>query len=132
MGLALTGCGGDARSPLDISEGADRPSGRSSSTSAVVGTWQVTLLVAVAGDLQEWTTRWRFGPDRTCAFDRTTLSLVEGVRRTVSRTCSWIDRGTAVEVRYDDTGLTQSLPYEVPAFDRRRLILEGVEYHRIE
>lgn len=130
VGALLSGCGGEPRSPVGLFE-PDRPTGRSSSASPVIGTWQVTLLISVTGDLQEWTTRWQFNPSRTCGFERTTFSFVEGIRRTVSRTCTWTDRGTAVEVRYDDTGVSQTLPYEIPAFDIRRLILEGVEYQRV-
>jgi hypothetical protein len=97
----------------------------------VIGAWRVVLIISVSADLQQWETEWRFGADRRCRFDRTTFSVVEGIRRTVTRSCSYIDRGDALEVRYDETGNTERLPYQFPAFDRNRLILEGVEYERI-
>jgi hypothetical protein len=129
--MLAAGCGGEPRSPVGLFEPGERPSGRSSSASPVVGAWQVTLLVSVQADLQEWTTRWQFDADRRCAFRRTTFSAVEGVRRTVERECTWVDRGGVLEVRYSDTGHTDRLPYSVPAFDTRRLVLEGVEYQRV-
>jgi hypothetical protein len=105
--------------------------GRAAGTSPVVGTWQTTIVLFVAGDLQEWVTRWRFDKDRRCGFERTTFSFVEGIPRTVARSCTYRDLGTVVEVRYDRTGDIQQLPYRFPDFSNRRLILEGVEYERI-
>jgi hypothetical protein len=133
-GLALAGviagCGGEPRSPIGIFEPPDRPPGRSSTASAVVGTWRVTLIIVVQSDLQEWTTTWRFGSDGRCDFQRETLSAAEGVRRTVARACTYVDRSSQVDVTYDD-GERTALPYEIPAFSNQRLILEGVEYERI-
>lgn len=125
-------CAGEPRDPIGILEPPDRPSGRTGTSSQVVGTWRAVIVIAVGDDLQEWTTEWRFAPDRTCRFERDTLSLVEGVRRLVIRECTYVDRGNRVDVTYDDTDETESLPYEFPDLGTERLLIQGVEYERIE
>jgi len=131
VALALIGCEGHPRDPIGLGDPLDHPSGRSSSPSAVVGTWRADLLVTIDGDLQRWTTTWRFGADRGCDFKRVTLSLVEGIPRTVERSCTYLDQGTALEVKYTDATASSTLPYEIPPFSTDQLILEGVEYDRI-
>ncbi|MGE0553502.1 MAG: hypothetical protein AB7R55_08725 [Gemmatimonadales bacterium] len=131
LALALSACEGQPRDPFGLGDAGDRPSGRSSSPSPVVGTWEVVLVVNADTDVQRWTTTWRFGSDRTCDFKRVTLSLVEGISRTVERSCRYVDRGGTLEVSYADGTAPSSLPYEIPAFSNDRLILEGVEYERV-
>jgi len=131
LALTLSACEGQPRDPFGLGGDTDRPSGRSSSPSPVVGTWNVVLVISVDSDLQQWTTTWRFGSDRTCDFTRVTLSLVEGISRTVERSCTYVDRGGTLEVSYTDGTAPSTLPYEIPAFSTDRLILEGVEYERI-
>jgi len=113
--------------------GPSRPLGQGSNTSnsPLVGTWEVTLIVSVDGDLQTWTTNWQFRSDRTCTWRQIIESAVEGLSREEVRDCTWTDANSAVTVVYLDTGASETLPYSFPTFDTSRLILQGVEYLRL-
>lgn len=97
---------------------------------ALVGTWQVTLLVDAGGDLQTWTTRWRFAADGSCEFTRTIRSVLEGLDRITARPCRWTTANARVTVVYTADGSAAQLPYAFAALDPDRLVLEGVEYAR--
>jgi hypothetical protein len=53
----------------------------SGASSTLVGTWRVQLVVQVPGDVQTWTTTWRFDTDGTCHQTQVTESLAEGIPR---------------------------------------------------
>ena len=99
-------------------------------SSPLVGTWQVILLVTTDGDVQRWTTRWTFEASGKCHFQRTVVSLAEGIPRTVDRDCTYVDQSTAVKVTYLDTQTEADVPYEVPLNSTTTLLIEGVEYER--
>jgi hypothetical protein len=105
--------------------------GTSGSTSSLVGTWEVTLIVTVAEDIQTWTTRWEFRADRTCTWRQRVVSALEGIPREELRTCEWVDANGEITVTWDDTGGVDIMEYSFAAFDRDRLLLQGVEYQRI-
>lgn len=129
-GLAI-GCSGQARDPFGLGDDEGGTSGRSNRPSPLIGTWQVVVVVATESDVQQWRTRWSFGTDASCQFERTTLSLVEGISRTVRRECSYVDRGQEAFVTYTDR-TTATLPYSAPLNSTRFLIIEGLQYERIE
>jgi hypothetical protein len=124
------GCSGQPRHPFGIADDDGSTPVRSVRPSPLIGTWQVILLVDAETDIQEWRTRWTFRSDGSCRFQRTTMSLVEGISRTVTRDGSYLDRGTEAAVTFDD-GTTATLPYSVPLNSTRVLIIEGLQYERI-
>ena len=105
--------------------------GGSTGVSPVIGTWQVVLVITVPGDIQTWTTTWRFDAAGTCHLTRTSFSLLEGFPRTTERDCRFLLSGGNVVVTYSDSNATQSLPYSFAGFSPDRLVLEGIEYRRI-
>jgi len=115
----------------DDSEPVDRPSGRSNRPSPLIGTWRVFILIDSGYDIQEWVTTWKFSQDLRCSFERSTYSYIEGIRRVVNRTCTYVDQNSTAIVTYSGNAGTQSLPYSVPLNSPNRLILEGIEYERI-
>lgn len=105
--------------------------GGTSGSSAVVGEWEITLVVFVEGDVQNWTTNWIFRPDGTCRFRQTTESGVEGVPRVEQRSCTWRTANGMLTVTYTDTGQVLAMKFDFAAFDPNRLVLDGYEYKRI-
>ena len=106
--------------------------GNTGSNSAIVGEWEVVLIVNEGGDFQVWTTNWIFRPDRTCRYHQTIESTLEGVTRERVRTCIWRESNFTLIVTYDDTGASDTMDLEFPGFDGDRMILQGVEYLRID
>jgi hypothetical protein len=98
--------------------------------SALVGTWQTVLVIEVPGDLQTWTTTWRFDADGTCRQTLVTESLAEGFPRTTERACTWTTSSGEVAISFVGGG-TQTLDFSFAAFDPDRLVLDGFEYQRL-
>ena len=105
--------------------------GTNISRNALVGEWEVVLIVNEGGDFQVWTTNWIFAPDHTCRWRQSIESTLEGVTRERFRTCIWTTSNNTVIVTYDDTGASATMDLEFPTFDGDRIILQGVEYQRI-
>ena len=124
------GCSGQSRDPLGISDGDDGSTVRSTRVSPLIGTWQVVLLVETSADVQRWQTQWSFTSNGHCHFERTSISLVEGISRTVTRDCTYVDRGQEAAVTFTDQSTAQ-LPYSVPLNSTRFLIIEGLQYERV-
>jgi hypothetical protein len=103
---------------------------RSARPSPLIGTWQAVLLIETESDIQRWQTRWTFKADTQCHFERTTISLSEGISRTVARDCTYQDRGQEAAVTFTDR-TTATLPYTVPLNSTRFLIIEGIQYERV-
>ena len=122
-------CRGLPRDPVGLGED-DPNSVGGARPSPLVGTWQVILLIDAGADLQRWTTRWTFQPSGQCHLNRKIDSQLEGTSRTSDRDCTYIDRGSLVEVTYLDTRSTVAMPYSVPLNSTTRLVIEGVEYER--
>ena len=133
MALAgVPGCGSD---PSGL--GTDRPgsgfgsgTGSSGSASAVVGTWRAMVVVQVPGDLQTWTTTWRFDAAGTCRETRVTESLAEGFPRTTDLACTWTSTDTAITVTFADGGGTLVMQFSFAGLSPDRLLLDGFEYRR--
>lgn len=105
--------------------------GGASNSPAVLGEWEVILLVSVEGDLQTWTTNWLFRAGQTCRFQQTTKSLVEGVPRVELRACTWRTGNGRLTVTFTDTGEVLPMEFEFAALDPDRLVLDNIEYHRV-
>ena len=106
--------------------------GSGNNSLAVVGTWETTIIISVEGDLQNWTTRWEFdAAGRTCRYTQTTESLVEGFPRIKTRPCTWTTANGIVTVTYTDNGEVLAMTYEFASLDPNRLVLQDIEYHRV-
>ena len=140
MGLALliplllaSGACSDAVGP-----GNDRPgggfgsgaSGGGGSSSTLVGAWQAVVVVQVPGDIQTWTTTWRFDAEGTCRETRVTESLAEGFPRTTDLACTWSNSDTQLTVTFADGGGTLVMQYSFAGLSPDRLLLDGFEYQR--
>jgi hypothetical protein len=97
---------------------------------ALTGTWQTVLVVQVADDFQTWTTTWRFAAAGTCRQTVVTESLAEGFPRTATRDCTWRTNDGAVAITFAAGG-TVSFDFSFAALDPARLVLDGLEYHRV-
>jgi hypothetical protein len=125
-------CRGEILETPLISEPPNNPPGRSGGSSSLVGVWiatdssTVTDSVAVS---QVVSTRWQFSSDNTCSYQQTTTITPPGSVTTVTRTCTYNDRGSVVSVSYDD-GSSEDLPYSVPSGSTDQLVLGGITYTR--
>lgn len=116
--------------------GSDRPndnggvSGGDGPTENLVGTWRTVVVVDVPGDIQTWTTTWRFEPDGTCLQTVQTESLAEGFPRVTERPCTFVAGDFEVTVAFAGGG-TLEFAYSFADFSPDRLILDGFEYERL-
>jgi hypothetical protein len=129
--LALAGCSGDPLEPR-----TDQPGGNHTGTSggspaaSIVGAWQTVVVIQVPGDLQTWTTTWRFESDGTCRQTVVSESLAEGFPRTTERTCTYTISGSSIIIAYLGGG-ELTFEFSFAGFSPDRLILDGFEYQRI-
>ena len=133
MILLLAACDGHPTSPPTGQAGGGNDSGASGGGgggSALVGSWQTVVLIEVPGDLQTWTTTWRFDPAGTCRQTVITESLAEGFPRTTERTCTWSTNSGEVAISYVGGG-TVTFDFSFAALDPNRLVLDGFEYQRL-
>ena len=100
------------------------------SPSPLIGDWQTAVLIQVSGDLQRWTTTWRFDASASCRQTIVTESLAEGFPRTTARSCTYRTNGSSVAVTYAD-GATLTFDYSFAGFSPDRLVLDGYEYQRL-
>ncbi len=125
-------CRGELRDQILISEPPNNPPGISGGSSPLIGDWVATDSSTTADSVaqtQTVTTRWRFSSDNSCSFRQTTALTPGGTSQTVSRTCTYADRGSTASVTYDD-GSSEDLPYSVPSGTTNKLVLGGIEYDR--
>lgn len=127
----LLACAGQPRSIFGIEDGRDHGSVGGRAPAPLIGSWRAVIVIAAGGDIQEWTTVWRFAVDGQCHLTKTARSLAEGITRTTERDCTFVDRGTAVEVTYADTKDVTTMPYSVPLNSTTHLVIEGIDYERI-
>ena len=131
--LLLTACNGDPTGPRTGQTGGGNglgASGGSGGESALIGTWQTVVVIEVPGDLQTWTTTWRFDPAGTCRQTVVTESLAEGFPRTTERTCTWTTNSGEVAISFVGGG-TLTFDFSFAALDPDRLVLDGFEYQRL-
>jgi hypothetical protein len=132
--LIAAGCGGEptaatpggAIMPPTIGAG-----GRSSSPGAIVGSWQRTTILQLAGDLQRTTTTWRFDADGSCAETVATLDLIEDIPRSETHPCTWRPDVTDVAITF--AGATAEVRFSVAfdGFSPDRLLLDGLLFDRV-
>ena len=128
VALACGGGGGpaDPRPPDDNGGTA----GGGTGAELLVGTWRAAAVVEVPGDLQTWTTTWRFDEDGRCRQSVETESVVEGVPRVTERRCTYVAGDFEVTVAFEGAG-TLELAYGFADFSPDRLVLDGFEYERL-
>jgi hypothetical protein len=88
------------------------------------------VVIEVPGDLQTWTTTWRFDPDGDCLQTVETLSLAEGFPRVTERPCTFVAGDFEITVSFTGGG-TLDFEYSFADFSPDRLILDGFEYDRL-
>jgi hypothetical protein len=137
LGLALSlcltllpACGDGGPAGIDRPDGNGGVSGGDGSIEQLVGTWRTVVVVDVPGDIQTWTTTWRFEPDGTCLQTVETESLAEGFPRVTERTCSFVAGDFEVTITFAGGG-TLEFQYSFADFSPDRLILDGFEYARL-
>lgn len=133
MTLLLAACSGEALAPrFDRPGGGFGPgsSGGGVTTAALVGTWRTVVVIEVPGDIQTWTTTWRFDADATCRQTIVTESLAEGFPRTTSRACTWTVNDGRVAISFPGGG-TLTFDFSFAGLSSDRLVLDGFEYQRL-
>ncbi len=118
--VVLAACSGDpvANTPETGPVPGQNPGGgtsRSGGSSTLVGTWRIQLVVQVPGNVQTWTTTWRFDADGTCHQTMVTESSAEGVPHARERDCTFTVNGE----------------FSFAGFSSNRLVLDGFEYERL-
>jgi hypothetical protein len=132
--IALVLLAGCSAQPLE--PGTDRPGGNQTGTSgggvsaSIVGGWQAVVVIQVPGDLQTWTTTWRFDVAGTCRQTVVTESLAEGFPRTTERACTYTTSGSSITIAYTGGG-ELTFEFSFAGFSTDRLVLDGFEYQRI-
>ena len=97
-----------------------------------MGEWETVLVIWLDTDVQTWTTNWVFRRDGTCRYRQTVHSVLEDATRVKLRDCAYTLNGPAVTITFLDTGALLTTPHSFAALSRDRLILEGIEYRRIQ
>ena len=134
MILLLAACDADPVAPP-----TGRPSGGSGPTSGggsggsatLVGSWRSVTVIEVPGDLQTWTTTWRFDAEGTCRQTVITESLAEGFPRTTERSCTWTVNDGQVIISFVGGG-TLAFDFSFAGLSPDRLVLDGFEYQRLD
>jgi hypothetical protein len=129
--LLLAGCTGEALAPRTDQPGGGFGTGTSGGGGAasLVGVWRSVVVIEVPGDLQTWTTTWRFDADGACRQTVITESLAEGFPRTTERACTWAATGGEVTISFVGGG-TLTFDFSFAGFSPDRLVLDGFEYQR--
>jgi hypothetical protein len=128
--MLLPACGDGGPAGTDRPDGNDGVSSGDGPTERLVGTWRTVVVVEVPGDIQTWTTTWRFEPDGACLQTVERESLAEGFPRITERPCTFVAGDVEVTVGFTDGG-TLVLECSFADFSPDRLILDGFEYERL-
>ena len=104
---------------------------RRAAAPTLVGTWRPSRVIEVPGDLQTWTTTWRFDADGTCRQTVVTESLAEGFPRTTERTCTWTANDSQVTISFVGRRHARPSTSRSPGSSPDRLVLDGFEYQRL-
>jgi hypothetical protein len=95
-----------------------------------VGSWRSVTVIEVPGDLQTWTTTWRFDAAGTCDQTVVTESLAEGFPRTTERSCTWSVNDGQVIIAFLGGGAL-AFDFSFVGLSPDRLVLDGFEYQRL-
>jgi hypothetical protein len=127
---ALGACGGDG--PTGTARPGDDTGlgGGDGLAARVVGTWRNVVIVELPGDLQTWTTVWRFDAVGTCLRTVEIESLAEGFPRVTERACTYLPGDFEITITFEGSG-PLVFDYSFAAFSADRLILDGFEYERL-
>jgi hypothetical protein len=131
--LLLGACSGDAMAPRTDQPGdgfGPATSGGGGAEASLVGTWQSVVVIEVPGDIQTWTTTWRFDAEGTCRQTVVTESLAEGFPRTTERACTWTVVNAQVAIAFVGGG-TLAFDFSFAGLSPDRLVLDGFEYQRL-
>ena len=129
--LTLAGCGGDSLAPRSDRPGPNRSGTTGGGAAApIVGQWRTVVIVQVPGDVQTWTTTWRFDGGGTCLQTVVTESLAEGFPRTTERACTYTISGFDITITYAGGG-ELTFEFSFAGFSPDRLVLDGFEYQRV-
>ena len=129
--LALVACSGDALSPTVGQPGNNTTgAGGGDGSTTIVGGWQTVIVIQVPGDVQTWTTTWRFDAEGTCRQTVVVESLAEGFPRTTERSCTYTISGSSITISYTGAG-DLTFDFSFAGFSPDVLVLDGYEYQRI-
>jgi hypothetical protein len=130
--ILLGACSGEADGPDPFDPGRDQggTSGGAGGAEVLVGTWRNLTVIQVPGDVQTWTTTWRFDADGVCRQTVETESLAEGFPRVTERACSYTTSGSEITVTYVGGGAV-TFAFSFAGFSPDRLVLDGFEYERL-
>ena len=131
--LVLAACSGDTLAPHPSDPGGNQigtGGGGGGATTTIVGAWQTVVVIQVPGDLQTWTTTWRFDAEGTCRQTVVVESLAEGFPRTTERNCTFTIAGSAITISYVGGG-DLTFDFSFAGFSPDRLVLDGFEYQRL-
>lgn len=137
--VLIGGCNGGA--PVDpgtvpsvgtnpATSGGDGTSGPAAAF--LVGTWENVWIENLPTDLQRITTRWRFLSGGGCSREVATFSVVADQNVVTLRGCTFRTDSRLVYVRYNDAIAEVSFSLGNVNFDPRRLLLDGIEFVRID
>jgi hypothetical protein len=126
----LPACGDGGPTGSQRPQDDDGTSSGGGAAELLVGTWRTVIVVEVPGDIQTWTTTWRFDADGDCLQTVETESLAEGFPRVTERPCTFLVGDFEITVAFTG-GATLEFEYSFADFSPDRLILDGFEYDRL-
>ena len=127
LSLLLAGCSAEALAPSPDRPGGGFGPGSSTgdgASASLVGAWVTVVVIEVPGDIQTWTTTWRFDPEGTCRQTIVTESLAEGFPRTTERACTGAVNDGQVAISFVGGG-TLTFDFSFAGLDPDRLVLDG-------
>jgi hypothetical protein len=127
--MLLPACGRGGPTGTDRLRG-DGVSGEQDAADLLVGTWRTVVVVEVPGDLQTWTTVWRFDAGGSCRLTTERESLAEGFPRVTEQPCTYVVGDVEITVTFVG-GEIRNMEYDFADFSPDRLVLEGFEYERV-
>ena len=98
---------------------------------ALIGDFRVISVIPLNGDFQSTTTTWRFAADSTCRRTVSTTLLSEGIARVTIADCTYTTDVNSVIVTFPGSA-PAVFSVSFAAFSPNRLVLDGVEYQRID
>jgi hypothetical protein len=128
--MVVPACGDGGPTGTDRPDGNDGVSGSEGPTGRLAGVWRTRVMIEVPGDIQAWTTTWRFEADGACLQTVETISLAEGFPRITERRCTFVAEDFDVAITFASGG-TLVFEYSFADFSPDRLILDGYEYQRL-
>ncbi len=98
---------------------------------ALIGDFQTISVIPVNGNFQSTVTQWRFAADSSCRRTVRTTLLSEGIAQTTLADCTYTTSVNSVLVTFPGSP-TAVFSVSFAGFSPDRLVLDGVEYQRID